>query len=179
MEIHPFKKGSLKALFKLRPHRQSSGHLLFCYLGLYTILQLQLVCARHHDLGKLLTNSNSNSNSNNNNNNNNDNKINNFPPSQQQLNQQLAQQKVNAAQILNDDDVQPILKQKPILDQKITPQLPSDINAPSGAVLSKDDGKYSSFFHTLFLMLYTQDNTITQTHTHNFYLNLKSSLYIR
>lgn len=176
MEIHPFRKSSLKALFKLRPlHRQSSGHLLFCYLGLYTILQLQLVSARHHDLGKLLTNSNSNSNNNNNNNNNNnDNKINNFPPSQQQLNQQLAQQKVNAAaQILN-DDVQPILKQKPILDQKITPQLPSDINAPSGAVLSKDDGKWTLAFHinlNLFSISYLQH---TNTHT-----KISLSLYIR
>jgi hypothetical protein len=170
MEIHPFKKGSLKALFK-RPHRQSSGHLLFCYLGLYTILQLQLVCARHHDLSKLLTNGNSNNNNNNNNinnnnNNNNDNKINNFsPPSQQQLNQQLAQQKVNAAHTLNDDDVQPILKQKPILDQKITPQLPSDINAPSGAVLSKDDGKYTSNLTTSTLYYLS---TISLTHIFSF-----------
>lgn len=141
MEIQPFKKGSLKAFFR-RLHRQSSSRqLLFCYLGLYTILQVQLVSARHHDLGKLLTNGQTSSNSNNNNNNNNnDNKLNNLQASQQQLNQQLSQQKVNAAQILN--DVQPILKQKPILDQKITPQLPSDINAPSGAVLSKDDGEY-------------------------------------
>lgn len=140
-------------------------------------MQLQLVTARHHDLGKLLTNGQSNSNSNNNNNNNNDNKLNNLQASQQQLNQQLSQQKVNAAQILN--DVQPILKQKPILDQKITPQLPSDINAPSGAVLSKDDGEYTlSTLSSILELKWHNFHTKKEKKPSSFYLSVPLILYL-
>lgn len=44
------KKGVLFKAFLRRPAH--SGHIV-CYLGIFTILQLQLVCGRHHDLGKL------------------------------------------------------------------------------------------------------------------------------
>jgi hypothetical protein len=132
MEI--FKKGTAFRAFFKRPQKHG-GHLVLCYIGLYTILQLQLVCARHHDLGKLIG-----SNSNENNNKFNDNELNNLQ-SEQQIHQQ--QQNVNAQINHNQQiDPQPILKQQPILDQKITQQSPSDIDGPNGAVLSKDDGKY-------------------------------------
>jgi hypothetical protein len=134
MEI--LKKGfAFRAFFK-RPQKHG-GHLVLCYIGLYTILQLQLVCARHHDLGKLIGSNNNN----NNNNNFNENELNNLQPEQQPQHQQ---QSVNA-QIIHSqsNEPQPILKQPPILDQKITQQSPSDVDGPNGAVLSKDDGKYT------------------------------------
>jgi hypothetical protein len=137
MEI--LKKGAaLRAFFK-RPQKHG-GHLVLCYIGLYTILQLQLVCARHHDLGKLIGSNNNNNN--NNNNNFNDNELNNLQPEQLQQ----PPQNVNA-QILHNqqDEQQPILKQQPILDSKITQQSPSEVDGPNGAVLSKDDGKYNVF----------------------------------
>jgi hypothetical protein len=130
MEI--LKKGfAFRAFFK-RPQKHG-GHLVLCYIGLYTILQLQLVCARHHDLGKLIG-----STSNNNNNNNfNENELNlQADQSPQQQHQQLS---VNA-QIIHNQSNEP---QPPILDQKITQQSPSDVDGPNGAVLSKDDGKYT------------------------------------
>lgn len=133
MEI--FKKGTAFRAFFKRPQKHG-GHLVLCYIGLYTILQLQLVCARHHDLGKLIG-----SNNNNENNNFNDNELNNLQP-EQQIHQQ--QQNVNAQIIHNQQiNTQPILKQQPILDQKITQQSPSEVDGPNGAVLSKDDGKYT------------------------------------
>lgn len=133
MEI--FKKGTAFRAFFKRPQKHG-GHLALCYIGLYTILQLQLVCARHHDLGKLIGSNNNNEN----NNNFNDNELNNLQP-EQQIHQQ--QQNVNAQIIHNQQvDPQPILKQQPILDQKITQQSPSEVDGPNGAVLSKDDGKY-------------------------------------
>lgn len=144
MEI--FKKGTAFRAFFKRPQKHG-GHLVLCYIGLYTILQLQLVCARHHDLGKLIG-----SNNNNNNNNFNDNELNNLQPEQQQQHQQS----VNAQIIHNQhDDEQPILKQPPILDQKITQQSPSEIDGPNGAVLSKDDGKYLWCFssHLFFTII--------------------------
>lgn len=133
MEI--FKKGTASRAFFKRPQKHG-GHLVLCYIGLYTILQLQIVCARHHDLGKLIGSNNNNDN----NNNFNDNELNNLQP-EQQIHQQ--QQNVNA-QINHNQQVnpQPILKQQPILDQKITQQSPSEVDGPNGAVLSKDDGKY-------------------------------------
>ena len=137
MEI--IKKGTAFRAFFKRPQKHG-GHLVLCYIGLYTILQSQLVCARHHDLGKLIG-----SNNNNNNNNFNDIELNNLQlqPEQQQ-HQQLS---VNAQITHNQqDDQQPILKQPPILDQKITQQSPSEIDEPNGAVLSKDDGKYTLQF---------------------------------
>lgn len=138
MEI--FKKGTAFRAFFKRPQKHG-GHLVLCYIGLYTILQLQLVCARHHDLGKLIG---SNNNNNENNNKFNDNELNNLQ-SEQQIHQQ--QQNVNAQIIHNQQiDPQPILKQQPILDQKITQQSPSDVDGPNGAVLSKDDGKYFLVF---------------------------------
>jgi hypothetical protein len=109
MEI--FKKGTAFRAFFKRPQKHG-GHLVLCYIGLYTILQLQLVCARHHDLGKLIG-----SNNNDNNNKFNDNELNNLQP-EQQIHQQ--QQNVNAQIIHNQQiDPQPILKQQPILDQKM------------------------------------------------------------
>lgn len=138
MEI--FKKGTAFRAFLKRPQK-NSGHLVLCYIGLYTILQLQLVCARHHDLGKLIG-----SNNNDNNNKFNDNELNNLQP---EIHQQ--QQNVNAQIIHNQQiDPEPILKQQPILDQKITQQLPSDVDGPNGAVLSKDDGKYFFFLSRVF-----------------------------
>lgn len=142
MEI--FKKGTARAFFK-RPQKHG-GHLVLCYIGLYTILQLQLVCARHHDLGKLIG-----SNNNNNNNNFNDNELNNLQVEEHQ--QQQPSQNANAQIIHNQlDDQQPIiLKQQPILGQKITQQSPSDVDVPNGAVLAKDDGKYTlNRFHNSF-----------------------------
>lgn len=133
MEI--FKKGTAFRAFFKRPQKHG-GHLVLCYIiGLYTILQLQLVCARHHDLGKLIGSNNNN----NNNNNFNDNELNNL-----QADQPLHQQQSVNAQIIHNqhDDPQPILKEPPILDQKITQQSPSEVDEPNGAVLSKDDGKY-------------------------------------
>lgn len=116
-----FKKGTaaIRAFFK-RPHKH--GHIL-CYIGLYTILQLQLVSARHHDIGKLLTVSGSSSSSENNN----------FIDKDLQLNAQINHSHENVEQ-------SPI-KQQPILGQKITQQTPGSDLGPSGAVLSKDDGK--------------------------------------
>lgn len=131
MEI--LKKGA-KAFFK-RP--QKHGHILLCYIGLYTILQLQLVCARHHDLEKLLGSNG------NNNNNFNDNSLNDL---QHQDPPQSHQQANNAQIIHNQKQDSPILKQQPILGQKITQQSPSDIDELNGAILSKDDGKYFVFF---------------------------------
>lgn len=137
MEI--FKKGTAFRAFFKRPQKHS-GHLVLCYIGLYTILQLQLVCARHHDLGTLIG-----SNNNDNNNKFNDNELNNLQP---ELHQQ--QQNVNAQIIHNQQiDPEPILKQQPILDQKITQQSPSDVDGPNGAVLSKDDGKYFFFLSSV------------------------------
>lgn len=129
MEI--FNKGTpIRAFFK-RPQKHG-GHLVLCYIGLYTILQIQIVCARHHELGKLIG-----SNNNNNNNNFNDNDLSNL-----QADQPQHQQSVNAQVIQNQlNDPQPIIKE-PILDQKITQQSPSEVDGPNGAVLSKDDGKY-------------------------------------
>lgn len=138
MEI--IKKGTAFRAFFKRP-QTNGGHLVLCYIGLYTILQLQLVCARHHELGKLIGSSN-------NNNNFNDIELNNLQlqPEQQPLS-------VNAQITHRQDDQQPILKQPPILDQKITQQSPSEIDGPNGAVLSKDDGKYTlyglNFFFTI------------------------------
>jgi len=146
MEIS--KKGTaIKAFFK-RP--QKHGHILLCYIGLYTVLQLQLVCARHHDLGKLLgsiNNSNNNNNDDDNNNNNNFNENNHLNSIQQQP-QQQQQTNYNAQDIHSlqlEQQQQQILKQQPILDSKITQQSPSE--GPSGVVLSKDDGKYQVPFH--------------------------------
>jgi hypothetical protein len=131
MEI--FKKGTAFRTFFKRPqiHR---GHLVLCYLGLYTILQLQLVCARHHELGKLIGNNN------NKNSNFNENELNSLQPEQWHL-----QQIVDAQTIHNQPGKQStiVIEQPPILDQKITQQSPSDIDGPNGAVLSKDDGKYN------------------------------------
>lgn len=135
MEI--FKKGfAFRAFFK-RPQKHG-GHLVLCYIGLYTILQLQLVCARHHELGKLIGSNNNNININKNFN---DNELNNLQP-------EAHQQSVNAQITHNQQDEQPVLKQQPILDQKITQQSPSEIDGLNGAVLSKDDGKY--FVESLF-----------------------------
>lgn len=138
MEI--IKKGTAFRTFFKRPQKHG-GHLVLCYIGLYTILQLQLVCARHHDLGKLIGSNNKN----NNNNNFNDIELNNLQLQPEQ--QQHQQPSVNAQVIHNQqDDQQSILKQAPILDQKITQQSPSEIDVPNGAVLSKDDGKYTLWF---------------------------------
>lgn len=134
MEI--LKKGfAFRAFFK-RP-QANGGRLVLCYIGLYTILQLQLVCARHHDLGKLIGSNNNNFN---------DNELNNLKP-------ESHQQSVNAQIIHNQQDEQPVLKQQPILDQKITQQSPSEIDGPNGAVLSKDDGKY--YFVQSLVSLFT------------------------
>lgn len=133
MEI--IKKGiAIKAFFK-RP--QKNGHLLLCcYIGIYTIFQLHLVDARHHELGNLVNNNNFN-----------DNQVNNLP--QQQSHQQQQQQNVNAQIIHNNLKQQPplqqqttLLKQQPILGQKVTQSAPI---VEGGAVLAKDDGKYYSF----------------------------------
>lgn len=132
MEI--IKKGiAIKAFFK-RP--QKNGHILLCcYIGIYTIFQLHLVDARHHELGNLVNNNNFN-----------DNQVNNL--------QQQQQQNVNAQIIHNNlkqqqQQPQPLqqqttlLKQQPILGQKVTQSAPIVEN---GAVLAKDDGKYYSFW---------------------------------
>ena len=131
MEI--IKKGiAIKAFFK-RP--QKNGHILLCcYIGIYTIFQLHLVDARHHELGNLVNNNNFN-----------DNQVNNLP--QQQSHQQQQQQNVNAQIIHNNlKQQQPplqqqttLLKQQPILGQKVTQSAPI---VEGGAVLAKDDGKY-------------------------------------
>lgn len=148
MEI--IKKGTASRTFFKRPQKHG-GHLILCYIGLYTILQLQIVCARHHDLGKLIG-----TNNNNNNDNFNDIELNNLQLQAEQ--QQHKQSSVNAQIIHNQqEDQQPILKQPPILDQKITQQLPSDIDAPNGAVLAKDDGKY-----TRLLLLYSPSLPVFQ-----------------
>jgi hypothetical protein len=151
MEMVLFEKGTsaIRAFFK-RP--QKHRHIVLCYIGLYTILQLQVVSARHHDLGKLLAVSNNNNN-NDNDNNFNENELNSL---HQQSQQQQQPQSNNYAQINHsredgdllkhqqDQQQQTILKQ-PILGQKITQQSPGSDLGPSGAVLSKDDGKYFSF----------------------------------
>ncbi|CRK91881.1 CLUMA_CG005501, isoform A [Clunio marinus] len=130
MEI--LKKGTaLRAFFK-RPQKHG-GHLILCYIGLYTILQSQLVCARHHDIGKLIGSNNNN----NDNNNFNDNELNSLQLDQQH--QPHQSQNINAQNI--HEQQQPIiLKEQPILGQKITQQSPSDVDVPNGAVLAKDDG---------------------------------------
>lgn len=133
MEI--FKKGTAFRAFFKRPQKHG-GHLVLCYIGLYTILQLQLVCARHHDLGKLIGSNNNNFN---------DNELNNLQADQQPPQQQQHQQPLNVnAQVIHtqQDEQSPLLKQTPILGQKITQQSPSDVDGPNGAVLAKDDGKY-------------------------------------
>lgn len=142
------KKG-VEAFFK-RPKKH--GHIALIGL-LYTVLQLQLVSARHHDLGKLLAVTNTNSNNNNinndnintnsNNNNNNinfnDNELSSLQHAQinhSHDNEELKQQQQQQQQ-------PPLLsQQQPILGQKITQQTPGADLGPSGAVLSKDDGKY-------------------------------------
>jgi hypothetical protein len=116
------KKGTaaIRAFFK-RPHKH--GHIVLCYIGLYTILQLQLVSARHHDLGKILDVSSSENN--------------NFNEKDLHSNAQINHSHENAEQ-------SPIIKQQqqqPILGQKITQQTPGLDLGPGGAVLSKDDGK--------------------------------------
>lgn len=132
MEI--IKKGiAIKAFFK-RP--QKNGHILLCcYIGIYTIFQLHLVDARHHELGNLVNNNNFN-----------DNQVNNLPLQQSHQHQQ--QQNVNAQIIHNNlKQQQPpplqqqttLLKQQPILGQKVTQSAPI---VEGGAVLAKDDGKY-------------------------------------
>lgn len=142
MEI--FKKGTAFRAFFKRPQKHG-GHLVLCYIGLYTILQLQLVCARHHDLGKLIGSNN------NNNNNFNDNELNNLQPEQQHQ----QPQNVNAQAIHSQQGDQLSLpKQTPILGQKITQQSPSDVDV-NGAVLSKDDGKYT-FVELSFIILIGQ-----------------------
>lgn len=50
------KKGISIKTFLKRP--LNFGHILTCYIGIYTILQLQLVCGRHHDLGNYLDDAN-------------------------------------------------------------------------------------------------------------------------
>lgn len=121
------KKGTaaIRAFFK-RPHKH--GQIVLCYIGLYTILQLQLVSARHHDLGKLLTVSSSSENTN--------------------FNEKELQQNTNAQINHSHENVEqsPIIKQQPILGQKITQQTPGSDIGPSGAVLSKDDGESLKFF---------------------------------
>lgn len=116
------KKGTaaIRAFFK-RPHKH--GQIVLCYIGLYTILQLQLVSARHHDLGKLLAVSSSSENTN--------------------FNEKELQQNINAQINHSHENIEqsPIIKQQPILGQKITQQTPGSDIGPSGAVLSKDDGK--------------------------------------
>lgn len=172
MEI--FKKGTARAFFK-RPQKHG-GHLVLCYIGLYTILQLQLVCARHHDLGKLIGSNNNN----NNNNNFNENELNNLQPEQTQHQQP---QNVNAQITHNQqDDQQPILKQTPILGQKITQQSPSEVDGPNGAVLSKDDGKYKLCEHFIchphwpILLL---EHLFSYQSTHPFSLIFDCSVAIR
>lgn len=155
MEMVLFEKGisAFRAFFK-RP--QKHRHIVLCYIGLYTILQLQVVSARHHDLGKLLAVSNNNNNNNDNDNNFNENELNSLHQ------QQESPQSNNYAQINHsiesgdpqkqhqqEQQQQTILKQ-PILGQKITQQTPGSDIGPSGAVLSKDDGKYFSSFSCLF-----------------------------
>lgn len=98
--------------------------------------------ARHHDLGKLIGSNN------NNNNNFNDNELNSLQADQQQSHQQALN--VNAQVIHSQDEQSPLLKQTPILGQKITQQSPSDVDGPNGAVLAKDDGKYTL---TLFSLI--------------------------
>lgn len=116
------KKGTaaIRAFFK-RPHKH--GQIVLCYIGLYTILQLQLVSARHHDLGKLLAVSSSSENTN--------------------FNEKELQQNINAQINHSHENIEhsPIIKQQPILGQKITQQTPGSDIGPSGAVLSKDDGE--------------------------------------
>ena len=115
------KKGTaaIRAFFK-RPHKHRQ--IVLCYIGLYTILQLQLVSARHHDLGKLLTVSGDNENAN--------------------FNEKELQKNLNAQINHSHESVeQPLSKQQPILGQKITQQTPGSDIGPSGAVLSKDDGE--------------------------------------
>lgn len=115
------KKGTaaVRAFFK-RPHKH--GQIVLCYIGLYTILQLQLVSARHHDIGKLLAASSSSSENNN------------FNEKDLHSNAQINHSHENIEQ-------SPIIKQQPILGQKITQQTPGLDLGPSGAVLSKDDGE--------------------------------------
>lgn len=152
MEI--FKKGTAFRAFFKRPQKHG-GHLVLCYIGLYTILQLQLVSARHHDLGKLIGSNNNNFN---------DNELNSLQPEHQQP------QNVNAQAIHNQpDDQQPILKQTPILGQKITQPSPADIaDGPNGAVLSKDDGKYTlcNFHFSSSLAFYLIFSFLCQKHPH-------------
>lgn len=142
MEMVLFEKGTsaIRAFFK-RP--QKHRHIVLCYIGLYTILQLQVVSARHHDLGKLLAVSNNNNNNNDNNNNFNENELNSLHQQQPQSNNyaQINHSLENAdPQKHHEEQQQTILKQ-PILGQKITQQTPGSDIGPSGAVLSKDDGK--------------------------------------
>jgi hypothetical protein len=160
MEMVLLKKGTaaIRAFFK-RP--QKIGHLVLCYIGLYTILQFQLVSARHHDLGKLLPVSNNDDNNFNENqlhnlqqpninaqiNHSHENTNIHLPNQQLQIQPVLQQQNQQQQQTQeqNQQQQQPILKQQPILGQKVTQQSGSDpILGPSGAVLSKDDGKYQN-----------------------------------
>lgn len=144
------KKGTaaIRAFFK-RPHKP--GQIVLCYIGLYTILQLQLVSARHHDLGKILAVSSSSENTN--------------------FNEKELQQNTNAQINHSHENVEqsPIIKQQPILGQKITQQTPGSDIGPSGAVLSKDDGEsieilFSSnavnyFLHQILISVSTEGQT--------------------
>lgn len=120
------KKGTsaFRAFFK-RPHKH--GQIVLCYIGLYTILQLQLVSARHHDLGKILAVSSSENT--------------NFNEKELQQNT-IAQ--INHSH--ENVELSPLINQQPILGQKITQQTPGSEIGPSGAVLSKDDGEWIEFF---------------------------------
>jgi hypothetical protein len=148
----------VEAFFK-RPKRH--GHIALYYIGLYTVLQLQLVGARHHDLGKLLAvtgsdnnnlnndNLNEHSNSNNNNINFNDNVLSSLQHAQinhSHENEDLKQEQQHSSAELS--------QQQPILGQKITQQTPGTDIGSSGAVLSKDDGKYSVLMTLVELTAY-------------------------
>ncbi|CAH1728832.1 unnamed protein product [Chironomus riparius] len=140
MEMVLFEKGTsaFRAFFK-RP--QKHRHIVLCYIGLYTILQLQLVSARHHDLGKLLAVSKDN-NHNDNNNNFNENELNSLHLQQPLTNNnaQINHSRENEDLVKHQQDPQQTILKQPILGQKITQQTPGSDIGPSGAVLSKDDG---------------------------------------
>ena len=99
--------------------------------------------ARHHDLGKLLAVSKDNNN-NDNNNNFNENELNSLHLQQplSNNNAQMNHSRENEDLLKHQQDPQQTILKQPILGQKITQQTPGSDIGPSGAVLSKDDGKY-------------------------------------
>lgn len=139
---------TIKAFSFKRP--QKHGHMVLCYIVLYTILQMNLVSARHHELGKLLPVTNTQSYENNN-----GNKLNILQQQNQQqnFNAQINHSHENEDIFLNKDQKEEhhppkslLSQQQPILGQKITQQTLGSTNVVEGAVLSKDDGKLTLHF---------------------------------